>query len=168
MDGPTSRGCFGQRVFSRMRDRVNILFNLGYSMGIHGITDCWFQAVLGLSKCSPVCPRQPIFRWGLEIVLIAGRWHPQHHGSFASHAQPSVPRKLQLVGGTHFRTYALERNGSISANCNVPNALLHCDQPNQYIQQIIKTTKYLCKSWSAGKFADKWVCSTIFLASLLE
>jgi hypothetical protein len=69
-------------------------------------------------------------------------------------------KQFEVVGGTHFRTYALERNGSISANCNVLNALLHCEQPNQYIPQIIKTTKYLCKSWAAGTFADKWVMLT--------
>ena len=33
---------------------------------------------------------------------------------------------------THFQTYALEGNGSISANCNVLNALLHINEPNEY------------------------------------
>ncbi|KAM3067355.1 hypothetical protein ACMFMG_005288 [Clarireedia jacksonii] len=76
-------------------------------------------------------------------------------------------KQFEVAGGTHFRTYALERNGSISANCNVLNALLHCDQPNQYIHQIIKTTKYLCKSWSAGEIADKWNISPYYSMMLL-
>ncbi|KAF7935774.1 hypothetical protein EAE99_002754 [Botrytis elliptica] len=56
----------------------------------------------------------------------------------------------------HFQTYALERNGSISANCNVLNALLHINEPNKYVGQILSTTEFLCNSWSAGKIDDKW------------
>jgi len=58
---------------------------------------------------------------------------------------------------TYFQTYALERNGSFSANCNVLNALLHVSEPYRYLQQIHKTLKYLCSVWSAGKVKDKWV-----------
>ncbi|TGO17822.1 hypothetical protein BTUL_0014g00160 [Botrytis tulipae] len=67
----------------------------------------------------------------------------------------------------HFQTYALERNGSISANCNVLNALLHINEPNEYIGQILSTTEFLCNSWSAGKIDDKWNLSRQYSMMLL-
>ncbi|KAF7862707.1 hypothetical protein EAF04_007580 [Stromatinia cepivora] len=68
---------------------------------------------------------------------------------------------------SHFQTYALERNGSISANCNVLNALLHIEKPNKYIGQILSTVDFLCNSWSAGKIDDKWNLSRQYSMMLL-
>ncbi|KAI9649363.1 hypothetical protein NHQ30_001938 [Ciborinia camelliae] len=63
----------------------------------------------------------------------------------------------------HFQTYAHERNGSISVNCNVLNALLHTVDPNQFIKQILSITELLCSSWSAGKIDDKWLALLVFM-----
>jgi hypothetical protein len=60
---------------------------------------------------------------------------------------------------THFRTYSLERNPSLSANCNVLNALLHVPNPDTCISQIEKCTRFLCEQWwnIIGRLEDKWV-----------
>lgn len=58
---------------------------------------------------------------------------------------------------THFRTYHNEQNSSMSANCNMLQALLHCPNPNQYIAQINKVTQFLCNSFYEGHLRDKWV-----------
>jgi len=57
----------------------------------------------------------------------------------------------------HFRTYRDERNQSFSANCNVLDALLHCQLPRQYTPQIIKVVRFLCQAFDSGHIADKWV-----------
>jgi hypothetical protein len=59
----------------------------------------------------------------------------------------------------HFKTYSMERNPSLSANCNVLNALLHTPEPEKYMKQIEKCISFLCNQWwiSDGKIEDKWV-----------
>ena|ERR1700753_13176 len=63
----------------------------------------------------------------------------------------------------HFRTYSMERNPSLSANCNVLNSLLHCPKPNEHIIQIEKCASFLCEQWWQvdGHIEDKWVCKLI-------
>jgi hypothetical protein len=53
----------------------------------------------------------------------------------------------------------MERNPSLSANCNVLNALLITPEPEKYTTQIEKCTKFLCNQWwtSDSKIEDKWV-----------
>jgi hypothetical protein len=65
----------------------------------------------------------------------------------------------EFEASDHFKTYAMERNPSLSANCNVLNALLQTPEPGRYIKQIEKCTKFLCHQWwtSDGKIEDKWV-----------
>jgi hypothetical protein len=60
---------------------------------------------------------------------------------------------------THFKTYSLERNPSLSANCNVLNALLHTPNPDIYLAQIEKCVRFLCQEWwqSGNRLEDKWV-----------
>lgn len=57
----------------------------------------------------------------------------------------------------HFRTYKVERNGSLSANCNALDALLHSPNPSQHVNSIVKVVQFLCKEWYAGHIQDKWV-----------
>ena len=65
----------------------------------------------------------------------------------------------EFEASDHFKTYSMERNPSLSANCNVLNALLHTPEPEKYIKQIEKCTSFLCNQWwiSDGKIEDKWV-----------
>ncbi|KAI9654815.1 MAG: geranylgeranyl pyrophosphate synthetase [Bathelium mastoideum] len=60
---------------------------------------------------------------------------------------------------THFKTYQQERDPSFSANCNVLNALLHVENPSDYIPQIEKTINFLCKTFqdSDNNVRDKWL-----------
>ena len=56
-----------------------------------------------------------------------------------------------------FKTYPTERNPSFSANCNVLNALLHQEEPNNYATYISKATSFLIDCWMNGRVKDKWV-----------
>lgn len=58
----------------------------------------------------------------------------------------------------HFKTFALERNPSFSANCNVLIALLYAPEPRKYVAQIYKAANFLCNLWYEGELEDKWVC----------
>jgi hypothetical protein len=59
----------------------------------------------------------------------------------------------------HFKTYPLERNPSLSANCNVLSALLRCPNVDDYCQQIVKCCQFICNVWwtSNDMIQDKWV-----------
>ena len=57
----------------------------------------------------------------------------------------------------HFKTYVSERTSSLSANCNVLNALLHAASPGTYSKEILKAAQFLCDSWYNGPVKDKWV-----------
>lgn len=58
-----------------------------------------------------------------------------------------------------FKTYATERNPSLSTNCNVMISLLQATEPIKYEQQIQKIARYLCEQWRQviGFIIDKWV-----------
>ncbi|TID14750.1 CAAX prenyl protease 1 [Venturia nashicola] len=64
----------------------------------------------------------------------------------------------EYEGSHHFRTYASERDPSLSANCNVLVALLHHPHPQQYLGQIEKCTRFICDEWyrTDGSISDKW------------
>ncbi|KAE9970957.1 hypothetical protein BLS_004670 [Venturia inaequalis] len=64
----------------------------------------------------------------------------------------------EYEGSHHFRTYASERDPSLSANCNVLVALLHHSHPEQYLNQIEKCTRFICDEWYRfdGSISDKW------------
>lgn len=66
-----------------------------------------------------------------------------------------------------FRTYALEKNPSFSANCNVVKALLLTEGVDDYASQITKAVQFLCDTWDRGIVKDKWVCP-IFLGAQSE
>jgi hypothetical protein len=70
---------------------------------------------------------------------------------------------------THFRTYSLERNPSLSANCNVLNGLLHVPNPNNNIQQVEKCARFLCEEWwqADGPLEDKWNLTAQYPTMLL-
>lgn len=58
---------------------------------------------------------------------------------------------------THFKTYDLESNESLSANCNVLIALLFSQDPRAYMPQITKALGFLSQKWRVGDRGDKWV-----------
>jgi hypothetical protein len=70
---------------------------------------------------------------------------------------------------THFKTYAGERDPSLSANCNALLALVHQKELLEYSTQIQKVTKFLCDYWwdADGAVQDKWVCHQANKARLL-
>ncbi|KAI6785533.1 Copalyl diphosphate synthase-like protein [Emericellopsis cladophorae] len=84
--------------------------------------------------------------------------------------QPSSSRKLIDVfeAPTHFRTYAGERDPSLTANCNSLIALLQSD-PLGSSSQILKITRFLSDYWwkSDGKIKDKWNTSYLYPSVLL-
>lgn len=61
---------------------------------------------------------------------------------------------------THFKTFAGERDPSLSANCNALLALVHQKDMLSYSTQIQKAAKFLCDHWwnADGSVKDKWVC----------
>ncbi|KAI1380213.1 hypothetical protein F4677DRAFT_253908 [Hypoxylon crocopeplum] len=69
----------------------------------------------------------------------------------------------------HFRTYQLERDPSLSANCNVLLALLHTQNIPVYSSQIYKVTIFLCDHWwmADGRTTDKrnlsYLCPSLLL-----
>lgn len=69
--------------------------------------------------------------------------------------------------GTHFQTYAGERNASFSANCNVLSALLHLEAPSLYAAQIISAASFICGAWYTGSVNDKWVWFTPFMIQVV-
>jgi hypothetical protein len=71
------------------------------------------------------------------------------------------PMITKFETDTHFVTYGTEKTSSFSANCNVLDALLHVNNPANYVLQITKTAKFLCKAWSANNVSDKWVRKNI-------
>ncbi|MCJ1333655.1 hypothetical protein MMC10_010355 [Thelotrema lepadinum] len=81
------------------------------------------------------------------------------------------PKARQLVErffvGDYFQTYPMERNGSISANCNALRALLVADDSAEFSDQTCKTISYLCDSWFQGALKDKWNLSTLYPTMLL-
>ncbi|KAL8665782.1 MAG: hypothetical protein Q9202_001904 [Teloschistes flavicans] len=59
--------------------------------------------------------------------------------------------------GTHFQTYPAERDPSVSTNCNVLMALLHCENPDFHRKSICNATNFLCHAWENGISDDKWL-----------
>jgi hypothetical protein len=60
--------------------------------------------------------------------------------------------------GDGFRTYGLERNSSLSANCNALKALLDLPITLEHTNCIKHTANYICEIWEKGQVSDKWVC----------
>jgi hypothetical protein len=73
---------------------------------------------------------------------------------------PSSARGLvgEFEAPHYFRTHKNEQDESLSANCNVLEALLHCPGLAEYVSQIIKVAQFLCKTFYSGNnIRDKWV-----------
>ena len=58
-----------------------------------------------------------------------------------------------------FKTYASEKDPSVTTNCNVLIALLHAEKPTINRPQIQKIVLFLCGQWrkAVGPPIDKWV-----------
>lgn len=74
-------------------------------------------------------------------------------------SEPYEPLIQHYETTDHFLTYALERNPSFSANCNVLNALLYSADVKNYSTQVYKCASFICDSWwlSNNPLQDKWV-----------
>ena len=72
---------------------------------------------------------------------------------------------------THFQCFQHERNPSLSANCNVLLALLHCSTPQSHAGAVEKAATFIANEWwsTEGVLTDKWVRGSIasVLTSLL-
>lgn len=66
----------------------------------------------------------------------------------------------------HFKTYDLESNESLSANCNVLLAILSSKSPNSYLPQISKALAFVCRKWYEGSWTDKWVTDSHIHANI--
>ncbi|GAP88722.2 putative ent-kaurene synthase [Rosellinia necatrix] len=78
-----------------------------------------------------------------------------------------APLIRNFEGSSHFKTYQLERNPSVSANCNVLLALLTSPNVEEYVPQIEKAVKFLCGCWNANKLQDKWNLAVEYTYMLL-
>lgn len=87
-----------------------------------------------------------------------------------SHAKRHVSPEALIQtfdAGKCFKTYAMERNPSVSANCNVLNALLHLPQVENYSQQIANIILFTHRAWEDGSLRDKWNLSEEYSMMLL-
>ncbi|KAI1325992.1 hypothetical protein F5Y16DRAFT_400863 [Xylariaceae sp. FL0255] len=68
----------------------------------------------------------------------------------------------------HFRTYALERDPSFSANCNALSALLCHPDAKCYTPQILKAVTFICNhAWGChGHIMDRWNLSPLYTSLL--
>lgn len=78
-----------------------------------------------------------------------------------------APLVRHFEGSDHFRTYQLERDSSVSANCNVLLALLTSANVDEYVSQIDKIANFLCTSWNADRLQDKWNLAAEYTNMLL-
>ena len=74
-----------------------------------------------------------------------------------NHLDPGQMIRQFTTKQGHFSTYPGERNASLSANCNVLQALLQSINVELYRGQILSATTFLCDSWWTGTIRDKWV-----------
>lgn len=68
---------------------------------------------------------------------------------------------------THFKTYKLERDPSVSANSNVLRALLTSPFPGRYMTQIEKAVRFMLSCWDDGNLHDKWNLAAEYSEMLL-
>ncbi|KAJ5921344.1 terpenoid cyclases/Protein prenyltransferase [Penicillium verhagenii] len=66
-----------------------------------------------------------------------------------------------------FKTYEMERNPSLSANCNVLLALVSSDNPGAYVEEITAVLNYLLGAWKKGNLSDKWNSSAHYSCMIL-
>ncbi|KAK3381795.1 hypothetical protein B0H63DRAFT_561415 [Podospora didyma] len=68
------------------------------------------------------------------------------------------PKRLiaEFEDKDNFRTYKYEMSVSLSVNCNVLAALVHCQDPETYHSQIVKISRSLCRDLLSGNVRDKW------------
>ncbi|CAJ2506594.1 Uu.00g077800.m01.CDS01 [Anthostomella pinea] len=83
---------------------------------------------------------------------------------------PASPKQMleEFETADHFRTYKYEKHASFSAKCNVLDALLHCNNPEDYLEQIIKASWFLCRQFNLGNIRDKWNLSEGYSKMLLS
>lgn len=67
----------------------------------------------------------------------------------------------------HFRTYEMERNPSVSANCNVLLTLLYLDDVSGYTSQIKKALDFILAEFERGEVLDKWNLSPYYCYMLM-
>lgn len=78
-----------------------------------------------------------------------------------------APMIHRFEGSDHFRTYELERNPSISANCNVLLALLEARTVDEHSQEIEKIVTFLLNACRTEEIPDKWNVSPLYTSMLM-
>lgn len=81
---------------------------------------------------------------------------------FSLLGRPGFTRRIieEYDSSTCLKTYAAERNPSVSANCNaLLSIVLDSEEYPSKCEAIEKITVFICDSWWAmnGSFNDKWV-----------
>ncbi|KAG6075575.1 hypothetical protein E4U15_005586 [Claviceps sp. LM218 group G6] len=69
----------------------------------------------------------------------------------------------------HFTTFCTERDPSLTSNLHVLLCLLHQPAESQYSSQIVKTTRFICRTWWHNDYRvkDKWNLSHLYPSMLL-
>ncbi|KAK8012234.1 Ent-kaurene synthase [Apiospora marii] len=88
--------------------------------------------------------------------------------SLALLGSPQSPERLvqEFESAESFRSYHQETSGSLSANCNVLDALLHAPSPAAYSSQIVKLCRFICHGFQVGQIEDKWHLSENYSRAL--
>ena len=68
---------------------------------------------------------------------------------------------------SHFKTYDLEHNASVSVNCNVLLTLLTAKSIEKYTTPIENAVKFVLSEWQRGPISDKWNLSPHYPKMLL-
>ncbi|KAH9884983.1 Ent-kaurene synthase [Xylariomycetidae sp. FL2044] len=93
--------------------------------------------------------------------------------SVLSYLGRSPEQSLKAIVNTfeasdHFRTYAAERNPSISANINILACLLAADDPAIYATQIAKAATFICSCIFEGSVREKWHSNQLYWMMLFS
>lgn len=67
-----------------------------------------------------------------------------------------------------FKTYQMERNPSISSNCNALLALIHSSAIKEYSILIHDVARYLLTAWASHNISDKWNLSPFYSYMLVS
>lgn len=76
--------------------------------------------------------------------------------SLALLGSPQSPARLvqEFESADNFSSYRQETSGSLSANCNVLDAILYSPSPAACSCQIVKLSRFVCRGLQTGRIDD--------------
>ncbi|KAJ5727077.1 terpenoid cyclases/Protein prenyltransferase [Penicillium malachiteum] len=78
-----------------------------------------------------------------------------------------MPMVTKFRSDPCFKTYEMERNPSLSANCNILLALASSENAKDHMDDIRTVMKYLNTIWRQGDLRDKWNTSSHYSCMIL-